>query len=126
MYGLDLNDWLRGERDWRDLFEYLDELPLGSRYVACLQEDEELAELVPERRERPTPAESPSWREFDKQSYDMAEIKALLQQILVAACRGDPSAAGIEPWVPKPAADQIHREKRLTKLRATVAKATGR
>ncbi|MFT4202196.1 hypothetical protein [Gordonia sp. (in: high G+C Gram-positive bacteria)] len=91
-----------------------------------MQEDEELAEWSQDKREQPEPAESPSWREFDKHSYDYARIIALLEQILVAACKGDPSKAGIEPWVPKPAADKYHREKRLTKLRATVAKALGK
>ena len=67
VYHYDLGDWLRGERDWRDLFELLDELPLGSRYVACLQEDMELAARQGRRPKHPPP-DSPGWSGFDKHS----------------------------------------------------------
>ncbi len=83
---------------------------MGSRYAACLMEDEELVDpdnLPP----KPKPGESPSWREFDRAAYDFAQIIALLQQILIAACRGDPSQAGIQPWIPKPASDRVRRNK---------------
>lgn len=115
---------MRGERDWLTLIDLLDELPMGSRYAACLMEDEELVD--PDKPyDKPEPAESPSWREFDRAAYDFAQIIALLQQILVAACRGDPSRAGVEPWLPVAAAARVKRRKRLTKLRATVVRALG-
>ena len=100
---------MRGERDWRDLFDLLDELPLGSRYAACLQEDMELAARQGRRPKHPPP-DSPGWRGFDKHSYDFARITALLEQLLIAACKGDPSTAGITPWVPVPAVDKLKRE----------------
>ena len=34
--GMDLNDWLRGDRDWRDLLDLLELLPDGAHYPAAL------------------------------------------------------------------------------------------
>lgn len=40
---LDLDDWFRGERDWRTFWELKDGLPMGSKYKAALQDNEEHA-----------------------------------------------------------------------------------
>ena len=105
------------------MMELLDELPMGSRYYACLMEDEELVEDKP--YQKPDAPDSPSWREFDRLAYDLAQIKTQLEQILLAALRGDPSKAS-SPWVPIPAAARVSRHKKLGKLRSSVLRALGK
>ena len=77
-------------------------------------------------REPAEPAESPSFREFDAHRYDYARIIALLEQILIAALRGDPSRAGIEPYVPVPASDRLLDEASTAELELTIAIALGK
>ena len=62
------------------------------------------------RRPKHPPPDSPGWRGFDIHSYDFARIIALLEQNLIATCKGDPSKSGVTPWVPVPATEKLRRE----------------
>lgn len=73
----------------------------------------------------PDPPESPPFYEFTAERYDFAEMKNLMQAILVAAQRGDLSRVHLEPSVPVPAIDRYKRTKRQTRLKAVVALITG-
>lgn len=122
MYGLDLNDWFCHERDWRDLLEYLDGLPSGSRYLAAIQEDEELARARAGTYQPPEPAEAPSFREFTAERYDHARIIALLEHIAASVCRVD---SGAQPYVPIPAIERIQDEIAFDHLLSVAARGLG-
>jgi hypothetical protein len=59
--GHDLLDWFRGDRPWPQLLRLLERLPEGSRYVAAILDDEELARARIEAGvEPPAPRSTPS------------------------------------------------------------------
>ena len=122
MYGLDLNDWFCHERDWRDLIEFIEELPTGKRYFAALQEDEELARARAADSSPPEPAEAPSFREFTPERYDYARIIALLERILAGIYRTD---SGAQPYVPIPSVERIADEIAFDHLLSVAARGLG-
>lgn len=54
----------------------------------------------------------------------MAKLHALVEQLIAVTCHSD--ASGIQAVVPVPAVEKLYRQKSLTRLRSTVAKAIGR
>lgn len=108
MYGLDINEWLRGDRNWCDFAELLDELPADKRYKAAMYEDEELAELSGEY-EPPEPPDAPSFRDFNGLRYDMARLISLIETLI--RITAGMSTSGVEPFVPIPAAERVQDEK---------------
>lgn len=56
--GCDLLDWFRGVRPWPQLLRLLDRLPAGSRYVAAILDDEDLARARIEAGVEPPPHRS--------------------------------------------------------------------
>ena len=121
---LDLNDWLRGERDWRDLLELIDQFRVGSAYLAAIQEDEDLAaELLDGYRPPRRTGEPPGFAGFDAHRYDMARLIATVEQLIAVTAHVD--ASGIEAAVPVPAVELLYRAKGLRRLRDTVEYATG-
>lgn len=68
--------------------------------------------------------EPPSFRDFDAHRYDMAKLHAQMDILIAVTSQSD--ASGIQSVVPVPAVEKLHRAKGLSRLRSTVARATGR
>lgn len=82
---LDINEWLRGERDWAEFFELRDFLPDGSAFRAALLEDWEVAEAMWQTYggERP-PKPEPSFRGLTTEVLNLMDIKDLVTTVLSA------------------------------------------
>ncbi|WP_029932511.1 hypothetical protein [Nocardia otitidiscaviarum] len=122
--GLDLNDWLRGERDWRDLWELIDGLRhrQGSRYRSAKLTDPDIVEMLAtaELDENPEiPIEG-----FGPIDARLANLEDRLTQILYAVSRADSSMA---PLTPRPTLphEQRRQEIRRGRLRALESQLTG-
>lgn len=100
---MDLNEWLRGERDWRDLVDLLGEMPEGGRYVSAVLGDREHAEAALDAEDpdaRPAPASkhpplagyTPLFAKLD----DLLEVLIALQY---TTAHQDPRKA---PKIPRP------------------------
>ena len=69
---------MRGERDWRDLFELADRLPLGSCYVSALADDDEIADEIAAHATTEVSSSVPL-RHFSPEMYQLTRgINALL------------------------------------------------
>lgn len=99
---LDINEWLRRERDWRDLYDLIDQLPFGSHYQAAKLHDPDLIEEMARKKDSDevTP---PALEDFDSLRMSFARVEDLLWKILYATARSDqepPSAPRpVMPWV---------------------------
>lgn len=98
-YALDLDEWLRGERDWRNLFDLLDWVPRGGAYWSALAEDRELAEEMfdPDAPD-PEPAQYPPHFGWTDLRADLAEMKDLILQAIYVSARSEKPP----PTVPRP------------------------
>src|SRR5699024_2108470 len=105
--GMDLNDWLRGERDWRDLFDLLGQLPDGAKYPSAVLMDREIAEATLDAEEadedadkRPDPvSKNPS---LDGYTPLMAKLDNMLEVLIAlqyTLAKQDPRKA---PKAPRP------------------------
>lgn len=119
--GLDLNDWLRGERDWSDFWDLKEQLPTFSKYRVAQLNDPDLIEYL---AQQPDPKGSkPSIEEWDSLREMLSNTNDLLLKILYATAHDDPSNA---PRVPRPEYPhqarrrEIKREKRLALARRIV------
>ncbi|MDG3012455.1 hypothetical protein G4X40_20150 [Rhodococcus sp. D2-41] len=109
LLGLDLNEWLRGERDWRDLYELKDQLELeqGSAYLSAVLSDRELAEQAAHLPE-PEPG-PPRLRGY-------TTLMSRLDDLLDAVLKLQATTAGADPRKvpditrPKPEVDLVRRE----------------
>lgn len=105
---MDLNDWLRGQRDWLELVEFMGRIERygrGSHYRAAKLRDPQLVEHMALRGDQST-APKPTLEEFDSLRAEFAEIKDILWIIAYTAGRSDPKhapkAARPEmPWEPR-------------------------
>lgn len=95
--GLDLNDWLRGDRDWQDLWDLKDQLPQGSKYRSAKLRDPDIVQALaqlPDPEQGPPPLEG-----FTPLVSRLANIEDLLLQLIYVTAHADASAA---PSVPRP------------------------
>lgn len=102
---MDLNEWLRGERDWLELVEFLEEFKLqaGSHYRAARLRDPRLVEQMVAAPEKRTPPKPPRLEDFSPLRADLADIKDLLWRVVYAAAQADAKHAPTErrpelPW----------------------------
>lgn len=106
-----MNDWLRGERDWRDLIEIVEQLPAGSKYQAARLQDPALVEFLA-TQDDDAGSSAPSVESWNPMREDMARIADLLLAILYATAHDDSTP----PSTPRPAyphllrRDEIRRE----------------
>lgn len=121
-YGLDLNDWLRGERNWLDLLDFINDLRQGSRYVSARLRDPDTIEALANLPE-PEPAEAPM-EGFTPLIARMANIEELLWRLLYAVLRADPSTA---PKAARPVIPHMKRREEVqrSRLRSVVSKLLG-
>jgi hypothetical protein len=115
---LDLNEWLRGERDWRDLFDLEPYLrrQQGSAYFAALIEDEDMAEAMvgPDGElDLPEPPENPPHFGWTPKRADDAEIKDLLWKLIYVTARSEKKPPEVSR--PKSAVEQV--KERIAKIR---------
>lgn len=77
--GADLLDWFRGRRPWPQLARLLNRLPEGSRYVAVILDDEDLAaERIAAGVEPPTPRKRPP---LEGETQDRMLLRALVSAV---------------------------------------------
>lgn len=117
--GADLNEWLRGSRDWRDLFDLLELLPDGSNYPSAILSDREIAESLVMDDDNDGSARKSTDRSPPLRGYTplMAKIDDLIDVLMViqaTAAKADPRKAG---KVPRPrTAIERARDERDSKL----------
>lgn len=96
---MDLDEWVRGERDWRSLFEFFGRLAdrMGS---ACWSQRIQDPEVVAELAAQPKSAEpsAPPIEGFGWHEATLLKILDRLTQIAFGTVQADPSAAPSEPW----------------------------
>lgn len=117
---MDLGDWLRGERDWRDLFDLLDEMPYGSRYSAAMLMDREIAEQIVDAEEEAAEAAgdvAPERREYRPPLAGYSPLMQKLDDVLDVLITSQATQAHADPRnagkVPRPqTAAQILRDER--------------
>lgn len=95
---MDLGDWLRGERDWLELLDFLTRFGAGSHYRAARLRDPALIEEMATAPEPAKPA-PPRLEEFGPLRGDLADIKDLLWRLLYMTGHIDPKGA---PTAPRP------------------------
>lgn len=100
--GLELGDWLRGERDWRDLFDLADLLPDGSRYLSAVLSDRDIAEQIVDSEEaeeeimgrrRPT-AKNPPLTGYTAVLAKFDDVLDVLISLQATTAQADPRKAG--------------------------------
>lgn len=92
---MDLNEWLRGERDWRELWEFKDQFREGSHYRAAKLRAPELVEamaIAPDVKAKPPPLED--WTYLRQH---LATIQDLLLKLIYVSGHTDPSKAPTTP-----------------------------
>ncbi|RJO74174.1 hypothetical protein D5S18_18650 [Nocardia panacis] len=107
---MDLNDWLRGERDWRDLWDLKDLLPMGSRYRSAKLRDPDIVDHMaaqPDPDDIDVPIEG-----FDIYIQHLVGIEDRLTQLLYITGAADPSTA---PRSPRPRWPHLKRREELRK-----------
>lgn len=90
-----MNDWLRGERDWRDLMEVVEQLPSGSRYQAARLRDPAVVEYLAEQDDEGSSA-APSLESWNPMREQLATITDVLLSILYATAH-DESTPPVSP-----------------------------
>ncbi|MEY8577209.1 hypothetical protein AALI21_02735 [Corynebacteriaceae bacterium 6-324] len=103
--GLDLDEWFRGQRDWRTLQELIDELPRGSHYRAAIADDDEIAELVFELN--PKQQTTPPLEGWTSEIEALTAINNTLLQLLY---RGSDARPPLFP-APETALDRIKKRR---------------
>lgn len=83
-------------------------LPVGSRYVAALLDDDEVAAADIEARGTPVSGSRPALVGWTNEREDLTQIKDLLQALIVATRRGDEAPRPLPR--PETAYDRVERE----------------
>lgn len=118
--GLDLDEWLRGERDWRSLFDLLELIPDGAHYPSAIFSDREIAERIAEDEEleegsaRKSTDRSPPLRGYTPLMAKIDDLIDVLMVIQATAAKADPRKAGKVPR-PRTAIERV-RDERDSKL----------
>lgn len=127
--GMDLNDWLRGDRDWRDLLDLLELLPDGAHYPAALLTDRELAELMladeDEDVRPPVPDKHPPLRGYTPLIAKLDDVIDILIALQATTAHSDPRKAGRVPR-PRTAVDVVRDERDSEVLSGFVDQLLGR
>ena len=115
---LDLDEWIRGERDWRNLFdlEFYLRRTVGSAYYAAIAEDEEIAEAFVNADgtvDLPDPPDNPPHFGWTSERSDLADIKDLLVNLVYVTAHSE-SRPTPTPR-PKPALELV--KDRVSKVR---------
>lgn len=94
-----MNDWLRGERDWRDLAEFFDRI-IERAGTACWAQRIQDPEVVAALAELPDPKEPtpPAIEGFGWHEATLTKILDRLTQLLYATSKADPTSVPTEPW----------------------------
>lgn len=111
---MDLDEWLRGERDWRTLFDLLAQLPDGGRYVSAVLSDRESAEATLDAEDpdkRPEPASRiPPLSGYTPLMAKLDDVLEVLIAVQYTLAKQDPRKA---PKAPRPkTAVEIVRDER--------------
>lgn len=112
--GLDLNEWLRGERNWLDLWDLLGPLQSmqGTRYQAAKLRDPEVVDALaamPEDAEPEIPLEG-----FTALHTRLANIEDRLTQLTYVTAHSEAAAA---PLTPRPRMPHIERRAEIKRER---------
>jgi hypothetical protein len=108
IYGLDLNEWLRGERHWLDLWDFISDLPIGSKYRSTKLSDPEFVEALasqPEPEDSPLPLDG-----WDAHLSRLANIEDLLWRLIYVSAHSDPSGA---PAADRPEMPHVKRRREI-------------
>lgn len=83
---------MRGDRNWLDLWELIDELPVGSKYKSARLRDPEFAAALAAMPESDEADDLPldGWNAYLDR---LANIEDLLHQLIYTTAHVDPSAA---------------------------------
>ncbi|MEV6432570.1 hypothetical protein [Nocardia sp. NPDC051463] len=111
---MDLNDWFRGERDWRDLWDLKDILPQGSRYRSAKLREPEVVEALAQLPE-PTSTDIPL-EGFDPLIARLANIEDLLNRLIFVTAHADAAAA---PSAARPEMPHLALRRELKRRKAT-------
>lgn len=86
----DIDDWLRGERDWRSFAELAHELPQGSRFKAAQRHDREIAEAMWDALDgqRPPPPPDPTFDDYDKTVEKLTDLVDVVSAIAAGMSGG--------------------------------------
>lgn len=116
---VDVNDWLRGERDWRQFYRFRQRLPQGGAYWAKKFGDRDLAQelwdALPADKRKPTPAGPPDLFGWSSIAEALADIKDQLILVRVAST-GSGSDSVKFTKRPVPAFEKLRREYKTGKL----------
>lgn len=121
MLGVDLDDWLRGRRDWLVLWDWLDQLRRmpGTRYHAArLRDPREVERLARLPRAPRSARPAPALEDWTQDRADFADVKDLLTQVMYAVAHTDPSGAEL---VPRPVYPHVARRAEIEQERSEVA-----
>lgn len=105
---MDLNDWLRGERDWRDFWDLKEQLPTGSHYRAAILKDPMVVEVL--ARQEDSKGGHPPVEDWDGVQSQLSTANDLLLKILYATAQQNPSEA---PETPKPVYPHLQRRREM-------------
>lgn len=103
-----MNDWLRGERNWLDLWDLLDGLPQGSRYRSAQLHEPAVIERLAQMPD-PTNEDFPL-EGFDPLMSRLANLEDLLTQLIYATARADATGA---PTAARPVLPHIARRREM-------------
>ena len=120
--GIDLDDFLTGERHWATFLELLEQLPPGSHYIAALADDDDLAEQMLAAR-KGSPEAPPSLRDWDA---TQSKLTALLDGVQ-ALCALTARMESAPPPMPRPvtAADRLEQARKDKKRDGALMKLLG-
>lgn len=115
---LDIDDWLRGERDWVSFFELAHFLPQGSAYKSALLEDRELAEKLLDQLagKRPKP-QPPGFREYSTVVERLMNIEDLLAAFMAGFSEGKATPV----LRPKSAFQELKKERTSAGLKSALS-----
>ena len=121
---MDLGDWLRGERDWRDLYDLADLLPDGSRYLAAILSDRDIAEQIVDDEEReeeriggrrPRPDKHPPLVGYTAIMAKIDDVLDVLISLQATTAHADPRNAGKVPR-PQTAVERVRDDRDTERL----------
>ena len=126
---MDLDEWLRGERDWRTLFDLLGQLPDGAKYPSAVLMDREIAEATldaeaededPDKRPAPASKNPPlnGYTPLMAKLDDLLEVMIAVQYTLA---KQDPRKAPKAPR-PKTAYEVVRDERDSVALNSFVSR----
>lgn len=113
---------MRGERDWLDLWLFIEDLGQGSRYISALLSDPDTVDALanlpePERTDPPMAGFTPLMAR-------LANLEELLWRLIYVTARADPSGA---PKASRPVIPHVKRREEIgrSRLRSAVSKLLG-